>query len=62
MQRRGIFGQTRAAIAPAGSSTWVLAALIVTETCPGFMNTHSAMPEVMPINPAWPSGPLGSAS
>ncbi len=36
----------------AGSSTRLFAALMVTETCPGFMNTHSAVPDVNPTNPA----------
>ena len=33
---------------------------MVTETCPGFTNTHSAVPEINPINPASPGGPSTS--
>ena len=48
-----------AAIAAAGSSTMLFAALMVTETWPGLTNTHSAAPEVRPMNPASAHGPSG---
>src|ERR1700759_2978390 len=56
------FGQTAEAMLWTGSSTRLLAALMVTETWFGFTNTHSAVPEVNPTKPAAPVDMLLSAS